>query len=457
MNNEAIEPAGVSRSAEPDRSDTVDAFDAAEKAETDAKAETARQQERVLLHMPIDVRSLSLAIVATLAAIYAVHWAKEILVPLLLGVMFSYALTPAVDKLQQWRIPRALGAGVLLSAIVALISWGAWSLSDDASSLVEILPQVAQKVRQGLEGQRRKQNGSTIDKVQQAANELEQAAAPVASLPASEPASAATTVSTTETPSRPGRTGRTGTKISATTSSAGPTPIATTPPHVVTRVVVEHPAFNIRDYLWSGTLGAFAFLGQLVIVFFVTLFLLASGDTFRRKMVKLAGPRLSQKRITIQALDEVSAHIQRYMLVQLATSVVLGVVTGLVFFAFGLHNAPVWGVVAAVTNLVPYVGAVVLGASSALVAFIQFDSLDHALLIGGSSFAIHALVGNLLTPWLTGRASRMSPFAVFVGVLAFGWLWGPVGLILGTPILMVVKTVCDRVDELKPVGEFLGA
>jgi predicted PurR-regulated permease PerM len=194
-----------------------------------------------------------------------------------------------------------------------------------------------------------------------------------------------------------------------------------------------------------------------MIVFFVTLFLLASGDTFRRKMVKLAGPRLSQKRITIQALDEVSEQIQRYLLVQLATSIVVGIATGLAFLAIGLDNAPVWGVVAAVTNLVPYVGAIVLGAGAALVGFIQFDSIDKGLIIGASAFAIHGVVGNLLTPWWTGRASRMSPFAVFVGVLAFGWLWGAIGLILGTPILMVVKTVCDRVDELKPVGEFLGA
>ena len=174
-------------------------------------------------------------------------------------------------------------------------------------------------------------------------------------------------------------------------------------------------------------------------------------------MVKLAGPRLSQKKITVQALDEVSLQIQRYLLVQLATSVVLGVAAGIVFHLLGLNNAAVWGVAAGVTNLVPYLGALVLGFGSALAGFIQFDSIEHGLLIGASSFALHGIIGNVLTPWWTGRASRMSPFAVFVGVLAFGWLWGPAGLILGTPILMVTKTVCDHIDELKPVGEFLGA
>jgi len=373
--------------------------------------------------------------------VFALQWAKAVVVPILLGVIFSYALAPVVDRLQRWRVPRAAGAGAVLVAIVSLVSWGVWTLSDDATSLVETLPTVAQKVRQGLEGARRKPSGSTIDKVQQAADEIERAAEQQA---ASQTAAARAS----------GASGVTGGRRA---SPAGSTTTTTTTTPGVTRVVVERPAFNVRDYLWTGTLGLFSFLGQLAIVFFVTLFLLASGDTFRRKMVKLAGPRLSQKKITIQALDEVGEQIQRYLLVQLATSVIVGVATGVAFLALGLNNAGAWGVIAGITNLVPYVGAVVVGAGSAIVGFIQFDSLDKALFVGASSFAIHALIGNLLTPWLTGRAGRMSPFAVFVGVLAFGWLWGPVGLVLGTPILMVVKAICDRVDELKPVGEFLGA
>jgi len=399
---------------------------------------------RVLLHMPVDVRSLSLIVLTVLVSIYALHWASAILVPILLGVMFSYALTPLVDTLQRWRLPRAAGATLVLSAIVVVICWGGWQLSDDATALIENLPTVAQKMRRAIEGQRGKPTASPIEKVQQAANELEQAAQQAAA-----EASAASAAGSTPGRRRPAATTTTTTTTNAPTSP--PTPAG------VTRVVVERAAFNVRDYLWSGTLGLFSFLGQTLVVVFVTLFLLASGNTFRRKMVKLAGPRLSQKKITVQALDEVSAQIQRYLLVQLATSVVVGVATGLAFYALGLNNAATWGVAAGITNLVPYIGALIVGSTSAVVGFIQFDSLNQALLIGASSFAIHAVVGNLLTPWWTGRASRMSPFAVFVGVLAFGWLWGAVGLILGTPILMVVKAVCDRVDELKPVGEFLGA
>jgi predicted PurR-regulated permease PerM len=399
---------------------------------------------RVLLHMPVDVRSLSLIVLTVLASIYALHWAQAILVPILLGVMFSYALTPVVDTMQRWHVPRAAGAGIVLSTIVLVIGWGGWRLSDDATALVETLPQVAQKLRHAVENKAGQPAASPIEKVQQAANELEQAAHQAASDASAVAAGA----------SRPARRPP-GTTTTTTTTTTASTALPATPG--VTRVVVERAAFNVRDYLWSGTLGLFSFLGQTLVVLFVTLFLLASGTTFRRKMVKLAGPRLSQKKITVQALDEVSVQIQRYLLVQLATSVVVGVATGLAFYALGLNNAATWGVAAGITNLVPYVGAVIVGVGSAVVGFIQFDSIDKALLIGASSFAIHAVVGNLLTPWWTGRASRMSPFAVFVGVLAFGWLWGAIGLILGTPILMVVKAVCDRVDELKPVGEFLGA
>jgi predicted PurR-regulated permease PerM len=432
------------RRSPPDAPETDDRVEPHDDAATERNV-----PERLLLHMPVDVRSLSLVVIAVLASIFALQWAKAVVVPILLGVMFSYALAPVVNRLQRWRVPRAAGAGMVLVSIAALICWGVWALSDDATALVETLPQVAQKVRQGMEGARRKPSGSTIDKMQQAADEIERAAE---QQQGGSPSAATRTAGASGTVT--GRRPTSGTTTTTTTISTSPQS-ATSPG--VTRVVVERPSLNVRDYLWTGTLGLFSFLGQLAIVFFVTLFLLASGDTFRRKMVKLAGPRLSQKKITIQALDEVGDQIQRYLLVQIATSVIVGVATGLAFLALGLDNAAAWGVVAGVTNLVPYVGAVIVGGGSAIVGFIQFDSLDKALLIGAASFAIHALIGNLLTPWLTGRAGRMSPFAVFVGVLAFGWLWGPVGLVLGTPILMVVKSVCDRVDELKPVGEFLGA
>ena len=225
----------------------------------------------------------------------------------------------------------------------------------------------------------------------------------------------------------------------------------------VARVIIERPAFNVRDYLWSGTVGLIAAAGQLTLVAFLTFFALGSGDTFRRKLVKITGPSLQKKKITVHVLDDITQHIERYLLVQILTSAVVGVATGLAFWAIGLENAAVWGILAAVTNLIPYIGSVIVMAAAGLVAFLQFNSIEMAL--AGRRrrrCVIHTLVGNLLVPWLTSRTSRMNPVAVFVGVIFWGWLWGIWGLLLGIPIMMVVKAICDRVEDLQPIGELLG-
>jgi len=367
----------------------------------------------VHLHMPIDVRSVSLVVIALFVSVYGLHWAGAVFIPVLLGVMSSYALSPAVDRLQRWHIPRALGAAVLLVAVVCGLGSMAYSLSDDAAALVESLPDAAQKVREALRVTSGTPEGP-MQKVQRAAAKLEEAA----------------------------------------DESGSATPPAS---KGVTRVQVERPRFNVKDYLWSGTLGVVGFAGQAMVVFFITYFLMASGDSFRRKMVRIAGPTFSKKKITIQLLDEITGQIQRYLMVQILTSVLVGLATWLAFAWIGLRHAAVWGAAAAVLNLVPYLGSIAISGAAALVGFLQFGTPGMALLIGGASLVIHTLSGNLLTPWLTGRTSRMNPVTIFVGVLAWGWLWGIWGLLLGAPLLMVVKAVCDRVDDFNPIGELLGA
>ncbi len=374
------------------------------------EAESEPEPHRVLLHMPVDIRSMSLVVLAILASLFVLHWAKAVLIPVMLGILFSYALSPIVNWMERKHIPRWLSAAVLLFGILGGTSATVWSLRDEATRLVQSLPEAAQK----LAGVLRTRSGaapSSLESVQKAATQIEQAA-------------------------------RGDTQVNA---------------RGVTRVVIEPARFDIKSYLWSGGIGLAALIGQTMVVIFLTYFLMLSGDTFRRKMLKLAGPNLSDKKLTLQALHEVADQIQRYLQVQVLTSVVVGVLTWLALMAFGLDNAAVWGIAAGVLNLIPYVGSVIIAGASAMVAFLQFGSLDMALLIGGASLVIHALTGNLLTPWLTSRASRMSPVAVFVGMLAWGWLWGVWGLLLGIPILMMVKAVCDRVDDLKPIGEFLGS
>ena len=155
-------------------------------------------------------------------------------------------------------------------------------------------------------------------------------------------------------------------------------------------------------------------------------------------------------------LDKISEQVQRYLLVQIFTSILVGVATWLAFLWIGLENAAVWGIAAGVLKTLPYLGPAVVCAGTALVAFLQFGTIDMVLLVSGTSLFITSLEGYLLTPWLTGRASRMSPVVVFVSVLFWGWLWGLWGLLLGVPIMMIIKAICDHVEDLKPIGELLG-
>ena len=369
------------------------------------------ESRQVLLHLPVNIRSMTLVVLTVLAVLATLRWASAFFIPVMLGFMFSYALSPVVDAMRRFHIPRAISAAVLILGILGGAGASVYSFSDDANALVVSLPEAAQKLRDSLR-RRSDRPESTLETVQKAAAQLERAA---------EEASPAT---------------------SATRG--------------VQRVVIEKPRFDIREHLWNGTLGLASLVGQVTVVTFLTYFLLLSGDTFRRKLVKITGTTLSDKKITVQALDEITTQIQRYLLVQLLGSIVVGILTALSFWALGLKHAAVWGFAAGLLNLIPYIGSALITGAAALVAFLQFGEMNLALAIAGASLLIHTIVGNLLMPWLTSRSSRMNPVVVFIGVLGWGWLWGVWGLLLGIPILMVVKAVCDRVEHLKPVGELLG-
>ena len=344
----------------------------------------------------VPLRNVSLIVLAALGSIYMLHWSKPVLIPLLLGLLLSYALAPLVNRLERLKLPRAIAAGLVMLGLLGSLGATGWVLSDDAVGFIEGMPAAAQKIRQSVRATRY-QPETTIDKVQKAATELERAAKE----------SSATKVAT----------------------ASG-----------VTRVQIERPQVNVSDYLLTSTPDMLAALGQATMVLFISFFVLASGDNFRRKLVRLSGPTFARRKITVQTLDEITGQIQRYLRVQLLISAIVGVATGLAYAAIGLEHAAVWGVLALVLNLVPYIGAIAVTGASALAAFVQFGSFDMALVIGGASLSLHAISGNLLTPWLTGRTSRINPLVVFIGVLVFGWLWGLWGLLLGTPVLLTVMT-----------------
>ncbi len=359
---------------------------------------------------PAETSRTPLILLAVFATIFVLDWAQSVFIPLTLGLIVSYALDPVVDRLEKLAIPRWLSAAVLLVAVVVGLAAAAVSLRPEAASLIETLPEAAQKievaVRREFAGPR-----ETIERMQQAAEEIERAASP------------------------------------ASASKAPPG---------VTRVQIEKPKLDIRGFLLTSAPAAMSLAGAGTMVLFLAYFVLASGDMFRHKWARLGGSVPGRRKVTLQVMDEIGAQIKRYLFVQVLTSVLVGIASWLAFWAIGLDNAAVWGVVAGVLNLVPYLGAIVTTAGTALVAFLQFGTVGMALAVGFVSLVINSLEGYWLTPWLSSRASGMNNVVVFSGLLFWGWLWGGWGLILGLPIMMVVKAICDHVEGYKPIGEFMG-
>lgn len=367
--------------------------------------------ETIALRMPVDVRSVALSLVAVLALVVFLQFAQAVLIPIVLGILLSYVLMPVVNALARLSIPRAAGAAVAVMLLVGVVGVGTYTLKDQAMAVVAEVPQAAQRIRERLRQTRRQPDGA-LQQVQRAATEIQKAADE-----ASPPAKAAGDV---------------------------------------TRVQVVEPAFNASDYLWTGSMGAIGFLGQFTVILFLVYFFLVTGDLYKRKLVRIAGPQLTHKKITVQILDEINRQIESFIRVQLLTSVIVGVATGIALWWFGVEQYVIWGVLAGVFNSIPYLGPVIVTGGLGIVAFMQFDSVTRTLYVCAVTLTITSLEGFLLTPMLVGRAARMNAVAVFVGLLFWSWLWGVWGTILAVPMLMMIKAVCDHVEDLQPVGELLG-
>jgi len=360
---------------------------------------------------PIDVklRSVALVVIASAAAIALLHWASEVFIPIVLSVLISYALEPAVVTLMRVRLPRVVAAALVMLLFTGGLAYSGYALSDDAAVMVAAVPEAAAKLRMTL---RRNTSSGTIQQVQQAANELQRAA----------------------------------------DETAARNPVGAG----VQRVQVEEPAIDVRGYLTLGSASAIAFAGQATLVVFFVFFLLASGDLVKRKLVKLVGPSLERKKITVQILNEIDAQIERFLVLRVVTSAIVGVVTWLAFRWMGVNHPAIWGIAAGVFNSIPYFGPVIVGGATAVAGFLQFGTIAMALSVAGVSLVITSIEGWLLTPWLTSRAARTNEVAMFIGLIFWSFVWGIWGTLLAVPMLVVVKAFCDRIDDLKPIGELLG-
>jgi predicted PurR-regulated permease PerM len=354
----------------------------------------------------LDARTIALLIIALGVTIFLLQQMQSLLAPLAFGLLLFYALDPAVDAMERVLVPRWIGAALALGLTMATIAGGAYALQDEAMTVINELPAGARRIVDLVE-RRPKAAPGPLEKVEQAAEEL----------------------SKTD---------------------------ASKPPPGVVRVQVEEPRLTASSLFWTGWLSVGAALNQLIIILFLTYFILLSDKMFRRKFVELAGPTLSKKKITVEIIDSISSQIGRFIAVQIFTSVVVGVATWAALTALGLESAALWGLLAGIFNSIPYYGPMIVSGALALVAFLQFGTIRMMLMVAGVSLVITSVEGWLLTPTLMGRVASMNRVAVFVGLLFWSWAWGVWGMLLAVPIMMAMKVVCDHVEDLKPVGRFLG-
>jgi predicted PurR-regulated permease PerM len=350
-------------------------------------------------------------ILTILATVFVLHWARKFFIPLVLGVTLAFTLNPIVLWLERFKLPRAAGASLLILALVGSTVVATMSLRDQMVEVLDQVPDAASKLSGAL--RQMAAQPSAIQKMQDAAREIEQA-----------------------------------TKQATDGEGA--------PKKPQSRIVVEQPKFRLSDMIWAGSLGMFGFLGDSVMLLFLVFFLLLSGEEFKRKCLRLAGPSLSEKKITVNIIDDIGRSVQYYMLTMLATNLLLGVSSWLAFHWLGLQNAGAWAVAAGVLHFIPYLGPALTALGVGMAAFMQFEAVGMALMAAAVSLGLATIVGMLILPWLNCKIGKMNTTAIFVSLLFWGWLWGAWGMLLAIPIMGMIKVFADYVTGMEPVAELLG-
>jgi predicted PurR-regulated permease PerM len=349
----------------------------------------------------------ALIVLAVLAVCAAAKIAAPFLVPVVVGMLASYSLKPLVATLERLHIHRALGSAVVLLLLTGAVVGGIFLLRDDATSALAELPNAARKIRMAAHETARQPEGP-MGHVRAAAAELNRAAAEAA-----------------------------GGGVPVVISAPPPTPNA------------------LQKWLSDQSAKALNVVVDIGLAGLVAYFLLAAGDTFRRKLAHLAGPTLAARRITVEILDEIDAQVQRYLMTMLIVNSLIGVATWGILLAFGVDHAGLWAIAAAVVHIIPYAGSALTIVATGIATFVQYDEIGRALLVAGLIGVAATLIGMGLSAWMLGRAFRMNAVAVFVSLLFFGWLWGGWGLLVGVPLLAIVKTTAESIPSLERLATLL--
>jgi len=363
------------------------------------------------LAAPIEKRTVAMIIAALVVLPFVLYAGAAFFIPLFVSLFMSYALSPVVDWMERCRLPRSASAAMTMILVTALLVIGVQQALSGTADVLEELPQAVQKLRYEVTSWQRDGKGGALKQVQKTADELQKLAGASA---------AAVTPSATQAPPAPA------------------------------------PAAEPKTFVMAGTMGMAILMGQLVSVLFLTYFLLAAGDLFRRRLMQVMEPSLAARKKALQILRQIHLLSQRYFALVLAMNILVGLVTAAGLYLLDVRHPVFWGMTMAIVHTIPYLGAAAVTAAVGLIAFLQFGSLGQALLAAAVPLGASMLIGIGLQTVLMGRTARMNAVVVFVALLFFGMVWGAWGLLLAFPIMATLKMVFGEIEHLKPVALLMG-
>lgn len=346
------------------------------------------------------VRSGVLVGILALMILYTAYFAREILIPMALAFLFSLILTPLVGWLARLRIPRPAGAALVLALLLAGFGFGIYGLSGPATHWIGEAPQALQKLERTFHFS----NGGPLDEVQKAKKQAENTAS----------------------------------KNQGNKKQATPVKIVNRNSSMMSR------AASVTPVVLTG-------IGIAVVLLY---FLLAASDSFLRSLAH-AVPRWPDKRRVVEVARSIQHNIARYLFTITLINLSVGLVDGFILWLIGIPDFVLWGAMIALFNYVPYLGALVSIVIVFLISLMTFHGIGVIIAAPATMMLISILEGQFITPHVVGRRLALSPVAVFVTLVVWGWLWGIVGAIIAVPMLAAFNIMCEEIKPLNPISDFL--
>jgi predicted PurR-regulated permease PerM len=353
----------------------------------------ARLRTAELLQKPFDVRWIALTGLFILAVFYTIYFMRSILLPIVLALLLSYLLRPIVRGLAKLKIPLVVSAAVILIGLLVLVGYGISALATPTVAWLQKAPVGLAELQHKLRPVKK-----SVAQVTQATSEIEK--------------------------------------------------LATTNAEAKAVEVKRHP---ITETFVTRTPE---FIASAVFLVILLYFLLVYDQVFIAKLVKLL-PTLSDKKTAVGIAQDIESQVSRYLFTITAINACLGLAVGTAVGLLGLRNPLMWGVMVALLNFVPYLGALTGIICMTIGAALSFDSLGYALIFPAVYLAFGTLEGSFITPWIMGRALTLNPVIILLSLTFWGWMWGIVGIILAVPILAAFKIFCAHIKPMEPLAEFL--